>query len=122
MRGLVSLVAVLTLLAFDANAATAPTAQSLLGLCAANGGTEQRLGCHMYIAGYIQGLEVAQVQPQGSLTEICFPTNFTESEAEAVFVRFMRTHGTENHFTDQPPEQVLWVAFSLEYPCKRPAH
>jgi hypothetical protein len=113
------LIALVFGLLFAASGATAstPTATMLLNWCQAGNKSNFQTYCSLYIAGYVQALEVAQVQPQGSSTEICFPAHFTASEAELIFVRFMRTHGSENDFMEQPPEQVLWVALSLEYPC-----
>jgi hypothetical protein len=97
-----------------ANAVTQPTAQSFLQLC-----VNDDAKCAFYIAGYVQALETAQVQPQGSLTGICFPDNFSAGEAEAVFIRFMRTHGEDPFVRDNPPENAIWLALSIEYPCKK---
>jgi hypothetical protein len=96
----------------------ASTGGLLFTWCTSPERTPEYAGCGLYIAGFVQGLHLAGDKDKEGL--VCLPVGLTGEEAQAAFVRVMRSFGKgPNPFTEGPIDVTLLAALGMTYRCPR---
>ncbi len=96
---------------------TPTTARVLFELCNSAEGSEARLICDVYMAGFAQGIS-ANLSTTNS-HEVCLPDYFNGDDARAIFNRYAKSVDKNPSMIDRPPAIFLWGLIATEFPCKK---
>ncbi len=101
-----------------ADAETTPTtARVLFELCNSAQGSEARLICDVYMAGFAQG--ISTVLSTINSHEVCLPDYFNGDDARAIFNRYAKSADKNPSMINRPANIFLWSVIATEFPCKK---
>lgn len=115
----------LTAVLFSAHAADASsfTAKELQQQCLASDDSELHAACILYVAGFMSALwavqanngGIQQLPDAGTDKGMCIPEYYTPAEAEALFIRVVRSAPA---VASMPAHMVLYSSLAVQFPCQ----